>query len=124
PPATARRVVQASNAAPLCAPIASPYQIFLWRGVLRGRRITGFTAKKGCPAGFGAMFGAIGSRSSFTLGAGAGGREATRIGSFAALSETTAGESLTTFTVSSVCGIAQIRSSVARTIGHLSIAWG
>src|SRR5437660_7429186 len=65
------------------------------------------------------------SASVFTLGAGAEGRAAaTSMGSFVTLSETTAGESLTTFAVSSICGMEQIRSNVAMTIGHLSIACG
>src|SRR6267154_6445735 len=65
------------------------------------------------------------SASIFALGAGAEGREeATSVESLVVLSETTAGESFTTFATSSICGMEQIRSSVARTISHLSIACG
>src|SRR5712691_12429549 len=117
---TARYVVQASKAAPLCPASAHPYQIFLCRGVSRGRVNTGLTGRKGCVAAFGVM----GCGSAFTLGAGAEARDATRVESFAALSEATAGESLTTFAVSSICGMVQIRRSTVMTICHLSIARG
>src|SRR5216684_4123960 len=118
PPATARCVDQASNAAPLCPATVSAYQIFLCRGVSRGRVNTGFAARKGCAA----AFGAIGSTSAFTLGAGAESRaEATSVESFVELSEATAGESLTTFAGSSICEMEQIKSSVAMTIRDTSV---
>src|SRR6267143_1212795 len=63
-------------------------------------------------------------RDAFTLGAGAKGREASRVEYFVALSEATAGESLATFAASSICGTEQIKSSAAMTICHLSIASG
>ena len=87
---------------------------------LRGCVNTGFSGRKGCAA----RFGAIGSGSAFTRGSGADGREAARVASFAVLSEATAGESLATFAVSSICGMEQIRRSAAMTICHLSIAGG
>lgn len=41
PPEIARRVDHASNAAPLAPAAVSAYHNFLWRGVSRGRVITG-----------------------------------------------------------------------------------
>src|SRR5260370_24634169 len=107
PPGSARRVDEASKAARLSPTSISRYEIFLCRGVSRGRENTGFTGRKGCAV----EFGMIGSRSAFTLGAGAEGREATRGESFVALSEATAGESLNHLSGSSIWGMAQIKST-------------
>src|SRR5437667_10366445 len=82
-------------------------QTFLCRGVSRGPVNTGFIGRKGCVA----RCGAISFGSAFTVGSGADGREATSTESLAALSEATAGESLTTLALSSMCGMEQIRRS-------------
>src|SRR5438552_19009371 len=80
----ARRVDQASKAAPAWLTAISPYHIFRCRGVSTGR---GRTGRKGCAA---ADRRGAGSAAGFTLGSGAEGRTAATVESLDALSETAA----------------------------------
>src|SRR5215467_3044770 len=122
----ARRVDQASNAAPAWLTAIRPYHIFRCVGVSTGRRRT---AKKGCAV----ERSGAGSTSGFTLGSGAEGKTPGTAVSLVALSETAAERTCrsafaldvaATFAASSRCGMAHSKSSVARTIYHLSLASG
>ena|SRR5689334_9259225 len=89
----------------------------------------GLTGRKGCAA---AERRGPGSASGFTFGSGAEGRTGAAVESFDALSETDAErtwlplvfDAAEAFAGSSHCGVAHSKSSVARTIYHLSLASG